>query len=386
VQKAYQIEILNNSGSLVTPVSILAPINKAGDTISLTYRLSNYGQLNFRVSTKDPLFDTVGDVFEPYRYHVRVLRFGSEVWRGVIINNPQRNNRYVECVAYSYLFLLKKILIRHDASVTPGDGFDNYKTFNSGTMDTAITTIINNAIADAGSNNPVSTFTIGTIENPNYPSNYTDTSGNPMTGAWTFSSSLTLQYDYRSALYVIGSMAQYVGYDFEVTHAKVFNFKDFIGNRVANKTFTYGPGGNLLDYNLPRYGERMANNLIGVAADFGNQILHVEQSDTASMSTYGKVQDVAAYIDVKNTNALKSRLNEELRLISTPESEVHLELNDKAPQLGEYNIGDIITIDINDGVVSYRNQQRRIVGINIKVTNSGSDQITLITNKPKDGI
>lgn len=386
MQKAYQIEILNNSGSLVTPVKILAPINKAGDTISLTYRLSNYGQLNFRVSTKDPLFDTVGDVFEPYRYHVRVLRFGSEVWRGVIINNPQRNNRYVECVAYSYLFLLKKILIRHDASVTPGDGLDNYKTFNSGTMDTAITTIINNAIADAGSNNPVSTFTIGTIENPNYPANYTDTNGSPMTGSWTFSSSLTLQYDYRSALYVIGSMAQYVGYDFEVTHDKVFNFKNFIGNRVSNKTFRYGVGGNLLDYNLPRYGERMANVLTGVAADFGNQILHVEQSDTASVGTYGKVHDVAAYIDVKNTNALKSRLNEELRLISTPESEVHLELNDKAPQLGEYNIGDIITIDIDDGVVQYRNKERRIVGINITVSNNGSDKITLITNKPKDGI
>lgn len=384
--KAYQIEILDNSGDLVTPVTILAPINKANDTIYLTYRLSNYGELKFRVSTKDPLFETVGDVLEPYRYHVRVLRFGSEIWRGVIINNPQRNNRFVECKAYSYLFLLKKLLIRHDASVTAGDGLDNYKTFSSGTMDTAVTTIVNNAIADAGSNNPVSTFTIGTIENPNYPSNYTDANGAAMTGAWTFSSSLTLQYDYRSPLYVIGSMAQYVGYDFEVTHEKVFNFQDFIGNRVSSKTFRYGAGGNLLDYNLPRYGERMANVLTGVAADFGNQILHIEQSDTVSVGTYGKVHDVAAYIDVKNTNALKSRLNEELRLISTPESEVHLELNDKAPSLGEYNIGDIITIDIDDGVVQYRNQERRIVGINLTVSNNGSDQITLITNKPKDGI
>jgi hypothetical protein len=317
---------------------------------------------------------------------VRVLRFGVEVWRGVIINNPQRNNRFVECVAYSYLFLLNKILIRHDPSVTPGDGLDNYRTFKSGTMAAAITTIINDAKADVGSNNPLSGLTIGTISNPNYPANYTDANGNAMTGEWNFNSNLVLQYDYRSAFYVISSMAQYVGYDFEITNDMVFNFKNFVGKRVTSKTFTYGAGGNLLDYNLPRYGERMANDLVGVAADFGNQILHVEQSDTASMNTYGKVQDVAAYIDVKNVNALKSRLSEELRLISTPESEVHLELNDRAPSLGEYGVGDIITIDINDGVVSYRNQQRRIVGININVANNGSERVTLITNKPKDGI
>lgn len=384
--QAYQIEILDNSGDLVTPVKILAPINLAKDTIYITYRLSNWGQCKFRVSTKDPLFETVGDVLEPFRYHVRVKRFGVEVWRGVIANNPERNNRYVEVVAYSYLFLLKKVLIRHDASVTPGDGLDNYKTFNSGTMSTAITTIINNAIADVGSNNPLADLTIGTIQNPNYPANYTDTSGNPMTGEWNFSASLTLQYDYRSALYVIGSMGQYTGSDFEITHDLEFNFQNFIGNRVANKTFTYGAYGNILDYNVPRYGERMANSIVGVAADFGNQILHVEQSDSTSMSTYGKIQEVAAYIDVKNTNALKSRLNEELRLVSTPESEVHLKLNDKSPQLGEYNIGDIITIDIDDGVVQYRQKERRIVGINITVSNSGSDNITLITNKPKDGI
>jgi len=123
-----------------------------------------------------------------------------------------------------------------------------------------------------------------------------------------------------------------------------------------------------------------------VAADFGNQILHVEQTDSESINTYGKIQDVAAYIDVKNTNALKSRLNEELRLISTPDSEIQITLNDKAPQLGEYNIGDIITIDIDDGIIQFRQKERRIVGIDVSVANNGSDNIELITNKPKDGI
>ena len=386
MSKSYQIEILTNAGALVAPVTILAPINTSNDTIFFTYRLSNWGECKFRIATKDPLFDIAGDVLEPYKYHVRVLRFGVEVWRGVIVDNPQRNNKYVEVIALSYLFLLSKVLVRHDASVTAGDGLDNYRTFKTGTMSTAITSVINEAIADVGSANPLSTMTISSIENPSYPANYTDSSNQPLTGDWNFSSDLTLQYDYRNVFYVIASMGQYTASDFEIDKDFKFNFKTFLGNRVSNKTFTYGSFGNLLNYNAPRYGRRMANSLTGVAADFGNQILHVEQTDAESISTYGKIQDVAAYIDVKNTNALKSRLNEELRLISTPDSEIQITLNDKAPQLGEYNIGDIITIDIDDGIIQFRQKERRIVGINVSVANNGSDNIQLITNKPKDGI
>lgn len=386
MSKSYQIEILTNTGSLVTPVSILAPINTANDTIFFTYRLSNWGQCKFRIATKDPLFDTVGDVLEPYKYHVRILRFGVEVWRGVIVDNPQRNNRYVEVIAYTYLFLLSKVLVRHDASVTAGDGLDNYRTFKTGTMSAAVTTLINEAKADVGSSNPLSTLTVDTVENPDYPDNYTNSSNQPLTGPWNFTSDLTLQFDYRDVFFVIASMSQYTASDFEITKDFKFNFKNFLGNRVSNKTFTYGEYGNLLNYNVPRYGGRMANSLTGVAADFGNQILHVEQTDSESINTYGKIQDVAAYIDVKNTNALKSRLNEELRLISTPDSEIQITLNDKAPQLGEYNIGDIITIDIDDGIIQFRQKERRIVGIDVSVANNGSDNIELITNKPKDGI
>ena len=351
----------------------------------MTQRLSNWGQLKFRVATKDPIFDAAGDCLEPYKYHCRLKRSGTVIWQGVIVKNPERNRRYIEVVAFSYSFLLSKILIRHDTSVASGDGLDNYRTFNSGTMATAIQQLLTDAIADCGSGNPIASITTGTIENPNFPANYTMASGAALTGTWTFSSDMTLQYDYRDVFYVINSMAMYPAYDFEITKDLVFNFKQFIGNRQPTLSFTYGEFGNVLDYNIPRNGERMANSLVGVAADFGNQILHVENTDNASVNIYGKIQGVAAYIDVKNTNALKSRLTEELRLISTPDSELQITLNDRAYPFGQYGLGDIVNVNIQDNVVSF-NQQRRIVGINMSIANNGSENIVLMTNIPKEGI
>jgi hypothetical protein len=377
----YQVEILNNSRTLVAPITNLVPINSSKDTIYITWKLSGYGQCKFRIGTKDPLFDAVGDVLEPYRYIVRIRKSGTVIWEGPIIKNTDRNKRYVEVVAFSYLFLLTKNVIRQD---TTGD--TNFRTFKSGTMDTAVTTLINEAKTDLGSPNPLASMTIGTVENPDFPSGYVRVDNTALTGAWTFSSDMTLSYDYRDTYYVINSMAMYPACDFEIDNNLVFNFQQFLGRRQPNLTFTYGEFGNVLDYNIPRNGERMANSLVGVAADTGYNIIHTEQVDNVSVSRYGKVQDVAAYVDVKNKNALQSRLVEELRLISVPDSEIHLVLNDKAYPYGQYKVGDIVTIDINDNVVSFRNQQRRIVGINMSVSNNGSESIKLITNKPKEGI
>lgn len=381
----YQIELLDKDRNFIAPVQVLAPINSAKDTIFFTYRLSSWGQMKFRVGTKDPIFDAVGDALEPYKYHVRLKRYGSVIWQGVIVKNPERNRRYVEVVAFTYEYLLSKILIRHDTSVTAGDGLDNYRTFSSGTMATAVQQLLTDAIADCGSGNPIADITTGTIENPNFPANYTRADNTALTGTWTFSSDMTLQYDYRDAFYVINSMAMYPACDFELTKDLVFNFKQFIGNKQPTLSFTYGEFGNVLDYNLPRNGERMANSLVGVAADFGNQILHVEKTDNESLNTYGKIQGVAAYIDVKNVNALRSRLEEELRLISTPDSELQLTLNDRAYPIGQYGIGDIVNVKIDDHVVQF-DQQRRIVGINVSISNNGSDTIRLFTNRPKEGI
>jgi hypothetical protein len=381
----YKIQILDRNLVPVAEIKSFVPINQAGDFLQYRDVLSDVGICKFRVGTEDPAVLDKGNIFTPYKYHVRIYRADSLVWNGVIINNPRRTKRYIEVEAKTYLFLLSKVLVRRDASVSAGDGKDNYRTFQTGTMATAVQNLITEAKSDAGSDSILSRVTIGQIENPSFPANYTQSDGSALSGTWTFSSNMTLQYDYRDVLFVIGSLAMYPACDFEITKDLVFNFKQYIGSKQPNIVFEYSNWGSISDYDSPLNGERMANDLTGVAADYGNQILHTQKSDEASVAEYGRIQDVAAYIDVKNINALRSRLTEELRLISKPDAELHITLNDRAYPLGQYALGDLVRVKIKDSLVEV-DQLRRVVGVEVKVDINGTESIRLITNKPKEGI
>jgi len=56
------VEILNLSLEKIAEVRNLYPINKREDVLRYSKELSDYGTATFRVSTKDPLFDAVGDI------------------------------------------------------------------------------------------------------------------------------------------------------------------------------------------------------------------------------------------------------------------------------------------------------------------------------------
>lgn len=381
----YKVQVLNSTLEPLTEIKAFYPLDSSGNFLEYVDKLSAWGKCSFRVATHDAALVQYGNIFEPFKYHIRVYRGDVLVWCGIIVTNPRRTKRYIEVEARTYLYLLTKVLVKRDASVAPGDGKDNYRTFNTGTMSTAVTNVINESKADAISGSIMSQITIGTVENPNFPSTYTKADGTALTGAWTFSDDMTLQFDYRDIFYVLSSLAMYPACDFEVTKDLVFNFKQFIGNKQTDILFEYAEHGSITDYNAPLNGDRMANDLTGVAADFGNQILHSQKADDASVQEYGRIQGVAAYIDVKNTNALRSRLIEELRLTSKPDSELHVTLNDKAYPLGQYGLGDIVRIKVKDRIIDV-DQLRRVVGIDVYVDGTGQETVRLITNKPKEGI
>lgn len=377
------VEILNSSLSKVAEVKNLYPINDKGMIIRYSQELSDYGSCTFRVSTKDPFFTQFGDIIQPHRYNIRVKRGTTTVWAGAIVDNPQRNKNFIEIVAYEYEFYLDKVLIRRDSETVAGDGKDNYRTFNSGTMATAVTSIINSAITDFTTSHPLGSMTIGTVESPDFPKNFVNEYGVALTGAWTFSDFVSLQFDYHTAYYVLKAFGVYGNADFEVTSSRVFNFKKFIGNKSTGITFEYGTRGNIVDYNTPRLGKRMVNDLWGIAADTDGKVLHANQRDTTAFNTYGLLQGTTAYSDVKDLNMLKSRMNEELQFIKSPDdSPVNILLNEKAYPLGQYGIGDIVTVKIKDNIIDY-NQARRIVGITVSVHNTGREMIVLQTNLPR---
>jgi hypothetical protein len=127
----------------------------------------------------------------------------------------------------------------------------------------------------------------------------------------------------------------------------------------------------------------MVNDLWGVATDGNGKILHVEQTDSASLNTYGKLEDVRRLLDVKDVNFFKTRINQDLQFTATPETApVNILLNEKGYPLGQYDIGDIITVKINDNVIAYQ-APRRIVGITVNLHDTGREMTTVQTNTPR---
>lgn len=386
------VEILNDSLQKVAEVKNLYPLNEKGVVLRYSRELSDYGFCTFRISTRDSLLSQFGDIIKPHAYHVRIKRGLTTVWQGSIVDNTERNKKYIEIQAAEYLFYLDKVLIRRDADKPATDEDEsNFKVFSSGTMASAVQTIVNNAITDLGAAHPLAGVTIGTIDNPNYPNNFTDNSSPPkqLTGGWTFSDIVSLQFDYHSALYVLKAFGIYSQADFELTPSLVFNFKPLIGQRITGMTFSYKTvGTNIVDYNIPRYGRRMANDLIGIAADDEGKVLHDFTSgrNETSINTYGLLQEARAYSDVKNKNPLAARLAEESRLLSEPEeSPINIILDEKAYPLGQYGLGDLMWVDIQDNIISYK-KERRIVGITINLHNTGRELITVQTNRPPSNL
>ena len=382
------VEILNTSLEKIAEIKALYPINNQGMILRYSKELSDYGQCTFRVSTKDPVLTQFGDILKPHTYHIRIRRGQEIVWQGAIVDNTDRNRNYIEVRAVEYLFYLDKILIRRDADKPDTDEDEsNFRVFNSGTMASVITTLLTQGKADFGANHILANMTVGTIESPNYPKNFTTNATPPvaMTGPWNFSADVTLQFDYHSLLFVIKNFGNYTNADFELTNSLVFNFKKRIGNRTNDITFTYSAvGGNIVDYNVPRFGMRMSNEIIGIAADDEGKILHATQRNSASVSTNGLMQTAKAFNDVKSKNPLEARLAEELRLISNPEeSPINIILNEKAYPLGQYGLGDIVLVKIKDHIIDIE-KERRVIGITVTLHDTGRELVTIQTNNPPD--
>lgn len=380
------IEILDKTLSVVAQVKTPYPLNKEGDIIQYSKELSDFGQCRFRVSAYDTMLGSIGsttdDILQPHRYHVRIRRNGLTVWQGAIIENSARNKEYIEVTAAEYLWYFGKKLIRRTSA--DANGTQNiYRIFNSGTIADAVTNIITETIADYQGNHILANMTIGTIENPNYPPNFTDANGVALSGAWNFSTALQLQFDFHTVLYVLKAFGIYTYADFQIDSGLVFNFKKFIGSdRHYDVNFVWGTQGNAVDYNLPRLGQRQANQIVGIATDNNGVVLSNTQSDSASVNTYGLLEAVAAFSDVKSTNYLNARLQAELPFTSTPdETNAIIALDEKAYPLGLYDIGDIVNIKVTNRGVNF-DDARRIVGITVKVHNTGREITTIQSNKP----
>lgn len=392
----YTIEILeNNNGSpqVVGQVLNPYPLNKSGDILTFSKELSDFGQATFRISAYDDILTQYGDIFVPHEYHLNIRRNGKIVWQGAIVDNSKRTKDYWEIQCAEYEYYLSKVFISrssNDPATGTADGI--FRIFNTGTMSTAVTTIINETITTlnqaTNKNSTLAGLSLGTIENPNFPPNMTDATGAALTGAWTFSSTLQLQFDFQSILYVLKSFGTLSYADFQVNSDLSFDFKKFIGNDrhydvnfVFNKSSDFSQS-NIIDYNIPRFGQRMVNQLWGIATDTTGKVLNSPQSDESSISKSGLMEGVAAYSDVNDSGILRARTAAELPLISSPDpNSINIVLNETtAYPLGLWDVGDIVSLKISNKGIDFADN-RRVVGVSTVVHNTGRELTTVQTNK-----
>ena len=271
-----QIQILDSSLNFIATILTPYPLDKGGDILQYSKELDTYGQAKFRISSYDTLFAQYGNIFTPHVNHVRIVRNNQTVWQGAIIENTKRTKDYWEIIAIEYLWYLDKILVNRSSNDPATGTADNiYRIFNSGTMAAAVTAIINETITTFQSHgaHAMANMTLGTVTNPNYPPNITNAEPTPaaLTGQWYFGDGTTaplLQFDFHTILYILKSFGVYSYSDFWIDNSLVFNFTPFRGNNAHfDVNFTFGQQGNIVDYNVPLLGQRMVNDLVGVATD-----------------------------------------------------------------------------------------------------------------------
>jgi hypothetical protein len=403
-----RVEILNSSLQLITWVKSPYLLN-ATDWLQYSKELSDFGQCKFRISSYDTLFKEFGDILQPHQNHIRVLRGNVIVWTGAIVENTKRTKDFVEVIACEYEWYLNKILVNR-SSLDPGviasssnnNGYDGiYRIFNTAngatTMQAAVTAIMNETITNyQGANgvHPLANLTIGTIQNPNYPPNITNGASPPaaLTGAWYFGDGTTapaMTFDFHTILYILKSFSTVTYSDFQIINNNgtlVFNFLNFLGNdNHETVNFTWGQHGNAVDFNVPRLGQQMANELIGIATDINGSVLNFQGTDQTSVTNNGIIQSVAAYADIKDQATLNARIQAEIPLISEPnDSPLTFTMDENGFPLGLYDIGDIVTCNVNHDFLTY-SAIKRVVGITVAVGTTGRELTTVQLNTPLPG-
>jgi len=357
----YELWVCNSSGAKIARVKNLVHLQKnSTNVLEFSDYLSSWGSLKFRVQTKDPIASQ--GYFDPYKYHVKLYRNQKLVWAGIIVNNPSRNHNFIEVEAYTYEWLFTRIPI-----ATPST--DKERVFNTGTMATAVTTVFNEGKAISSS--PISTYTLGDIDNPNYPWN-----GQP----WNFTDVYVMNFYYNDLFTVLSSFADVTNADFEVTPDKVFNFKSRIGSDRLDIVLKYGKSGNVDDYDSPLDGGGYTNDMLILSRnETGAAVIKNEQSSADQFPTYGRLWSTVSLDEEIAQDILNSKSKNIYKASAELDNQVNMTLNDKALPIGTYQLGDRITVQIDDGPVQF-NHVRRVVGWRVNVTDTMVERATIITN------
>jgi hypothetical protein len=140
-------------------------------------------------------------------------------------------------------------------------------------------------------------------------------------------------------------------------------------------TFEFGKNISGMAWTLDASG--MINQLTGIGTGSGPNSLKSVADDFILEGTYGLLQGSMTFSDIKQQGILDRVTGENLRLVKTVRSQPQLQVYTNDPPFGSYGIGDVVTINAQDGFFNLQREKHRIISIVVAVSNEGIDNIGL---------
>lgn len=165
------------------------------------------------------------------------------------------------------------------------------------------------------------------------------------------------------------------GFDFEITHGKVFNVYERKGRDLSGAQ-VFDWASNIEEVRLLTEDfSRPANEAIVLGAGFGSSQLRRVRSDTSSQAVILLRQQRANEVDVSETGTLDAKGDALIAKWKKPIlSLVFAQMPNTLPTIGTLELGDTVKVRIKEGIYDIENGMR-IFGWNVSIDDRGKESI-----------
>lgn len=184
-------------------------------------------------------------------------------------------------------------------------------------------------------------------------------------------------YQYKNIRDAFIQMSEVIdGLDFEITPDRELNIYERKGTDLTSSVIL-NYADNIKSLRRIRDWSQLKNKTTAL----GEGTLTQTGSDPALSAVYKLREDIIQHPDISEATTLLGHAQEEVSVYKNPQRIFNIVLNDNCerPDLSEYDVGDTVQLIIEEGLIKERTQVR-IMGINVKIDNEGTESVSLIVS------
>ena len=323
---------------------------------TFTKFLSSVGELVFDLKYDDVKFANLTGI----KSVLKVYRNGTAIWAGNYDYLSESKNGY-SVFASSFERLLSDYLVEPTVAAT-----STSRLFTSKKLGTEMAQVLFEE-AKAKTDSNLSTFTVGTIENPYTPSTTTEMSE-------------SMEFDYNSTFEAIKSIAYAGKADFEITPAKVFNFYRRKGVDKPNIVFRLkgNEPSNITNYKREVDYRSIGNKIYAFGVGTKVNFLKSTQTDATSQTTYGLIErNLGIPKSLVDQEVLDKLTAERIKVTKNPTdilSPTVVIRSGGIDLFDGWDLGDNARIIISRGLTSI-DKYMRIIGVQVSYSDTGAENV-----------